>query len=473
MTFNPAINIFIGPNSSGKTTILKLLKSKGVGRIASHTNAGLDPMFSWLNIDSKRNSFEAYIADSSGGDREANAIAELPLIWIPANRVPLMHNLIMGSNFAQVNDIDERHEIMNLDDRSDSAIALFASEVSKIANAYFADRNIRLMENAYEVGERAFSCTKEICTKPQILTGSSPFHYVDVTSAAPVDLNKTRLQRKSIPLYTIHHLMALDVTDDPNSRVYAGNLSSGVQDLYIWILYMAFRLAYFYGWQDDWHKKPGVLLIDEIENHLHPNWQRRVIDVLKKHFPGLQIFATTHSPFLVSGRQTGQVHMCGRDADGRIFVRMVEDDVFSWSADEILSEFMEVDYPTDLTTEQAVKIVLWLEENAPLEGKAEEWRLSQIDRLEAEERTAEAVDSEIIMLQWLRGEIKRPVELSIPLEGGAEEWRLGVIEELKAETGTDIFAGGAIAAQRELLERYARLLQEDDVNDDTEEDAHA
>ena len=67
MTFNPAINIFIGSNSSGKTTILKLLKSKGVGRIASHTNAGLDPMFSWLNIDSKRNSFEAYIADSSGG----------------------------------------------------------------------------------------------------------------------------------------------------------------------------------------------------------------------------------------------------------------------------------------------------------------------------------------------------------------------------------------------------------------------
>ena len=66
-----------------------------------------------------------------------------------------------------------------------------------------------------------------------------------------------------------------------------------------------------------WHEKPAILLIDEIENHLHPRWQRRVIPALLEHFPGLQIFATTHSPFVVAGLKAGQVHVLKRDANGR------------------------------------------------------------------------------------------------------------------------------------------------------------
>ena len=44
---------------------------------------------------------------------------------------------------------------------------------------------------------------------------------------------------------------------------------------------------------------PGVLLIDEIDLHLHPEWQRDVIGSLQTAFPQLQIIATTHSPFVV------------------------------------------------------------------------------------------------------------------------------------------------------------------------------
>jgi hypothetical protein len=44
---------------------------------------------------------------------------------------------------------------------------------------------------------------------------------------------------------------------------------------------------------------PGVVLIDELDLHLHPKWQRRVIHDLKKTFPCLQFVATTHSPQLV------------------------------------------------------------------------------------------------------------------------------------------------------------------------------
>lgn len=43
----------------------------------------------------------------------------------------------------------------------------------------------------------------------------------------------------------------------------------------------------------------GVVLIDEIDLHLHPKWQRHVVADLKTAFPGIQFVATTHSPFIV------------------------------------------------------------------------------------------------------------------------------------------------------------------------------
>ena len=44
---------------------------------------------------------------------------------------------------------------------------------------------------------------------------------------------------------------------------------------------------------------PGIVLIDEIDVHLHPKWQRRVVEDLRTTFPNIQFVATTHSPFVV------------------------------------------------------------------------------------------------------------------------------------------------------------------------------
>lgn len=54
-------------------------------------------------------------------------------------------------------------------------------------------------------------------------------------------------------------------------------------------------------------KTTGVVLIDEIDLHLHPKWQRRVVMDLKKAFPGLQFIASTHSPFILQSLQPGEV----------------------------------------------------------------------------------------------------------------------------------------------------------------------
>ncbi len=51
----------------------------------------------------------------------------------------------------------------------------------------------------------------------------------------------------------------------------------------------------------------GIVLIDEVELHLHPQWQKEVLDKLRSVFPNVQFFITTHSPLVVSNISTDQM----------------------------------------------------------------------------------------------------------------------------------------------------------------------
>ena len=58
---------------------------------------------------------------------------------------------------------------------------------------------------------------------------------------------------------------------------------------------------------------PGVILIDEIDLHLHPRWQRGVVEQLRNTFPSIQFVATSHSPFIVQSMTRGGVINLDRD----------------------------------------------------------------------------------------------------------------------------------------------------------------
>lgn len=60
---------------------------------------------------------------------------------------------------------------------------------------------------------------------------------------------------------------------------------------------------------------PGILLIDEVENHLHPKWQKRILNIIQSIFPCLQIIVTTHSPFVVSSTKDATVFVCKSKGD--------------------------------------------------------------------------------------------------------------------------------------------------------------
>jgi len=82
----------------------------------------------------------------------------------------------------------------------------------------------------------------------------------------------------------------------------------------------------------------GVVLVDEIDLHLHPRWQRVALPRLRQAFPRLQLVVTTHSPQVLSSAENRQVR---RLIDGNL----QEHDVFVQGRDTnaILREFMNTD----------------------------------------------------------------------------------------------------------------------------------
>ena len=79
-------------------------------------------------------------------------------------------------------------------------------------------------------------------------------------------------------------------------------LSAGYQSLIWMVLEIAYRMAVLNPNLLDkvTEKTSGIVLIDELDLHLHPNWQWKVIKALRETFPKVQFIATTHSPIILA-----------------------------------------------------------------------------------------------------------------------------------------------------------------------------
>ncbi|MBE3640522.1 AAA family ATPase [Mangrovicoccus algicola] len=70
----------------------------------------------------------------------------------------------------------------------------------------------------------------------------------------------------------------------------------------------------------------GVILIDEIDLHLHPSWQKKIIPALLKAFPRMQFVATTHSPFVIQSLSEGVLFdLDDRHPDGDVYNMPLDD----------------------------------------------------------------------------------------------------------------------------------------------------
>ena len=120
-------------------------------------------------------------------------------------------------------------------------------------------------------------------------------------------------------------------------------LSDGVKGIISLVSDIAYRMALLNpNLLDDVLMTPGVVLIDEIDMHLHPMWQKKIMSDLARIFPNIQFVVTTHSPNVLTNIKKEHIrildHYCLYEPQNATYGRSVED---------ILLEVMGVDVRPD------------------------------------------------------------------------------------------------------------------------------
>ena len=343
--FDEQVDLFIGPNASGKSTILRQLVNKRLDRKFNFRfdgnrypeyHSGMSRPEETL-IRQKQYEYLEHLNNSM-------EYAQLmPWIFIPSARLNMPFSDDIFAEWA-ISPYDSLHKIMksivNLTEEQyvfDGKVIYGAAfGIGQLSRAGKLDDSIS--DSIDKARDLSVKCAQDICR--DVLVENAPRDYIQDVPWSDTE-----------PF--VHHDMGvrtIDIKDRVDDQLFLGDLSSGTQGTLLWIWYMAIKMGDFYRFEDGWEEKPAILLIDEIENHLHPTWQRRVIPALRKHFPGLQIFATTHSPFVVAGLKAGQVHLLERDENGVVSASTNERDIIGWTISEILRALMGVADPTDEQT---------------------------------------------------------------------------------------------------------------------------
>ena len=323
--FDERVNVFAGPNASGKSTILRWMRSETAKAVPdAWLKEGLEEGIEVDNLGVSEDWCDAEMSRTMPG-------APPPVIIVGSIR-PLLPALLD----TEIGDIEFQTANEILDDnfsgiRVKQAIEILRDEVWDMepdrSSPYVSLKGNKWM-NYYEYPERhnllkvndvVDMCVKSICG--EVIRGSSSHNYVP----GP-DVRGYLLGPRGAEPISVHLDMAVDTNDIRNFTnmspyeapsasaynrdadalpIYTGDMSDGIQGTLLWIRWLALKMVSHYEFRTDWEEMPAILLIDEIENHLHPTWQRRVIpDSVRKYFPGFADFRN-YSLAFCGGRAEG------------------------------------------------------------------------------------------------------------------------------------------------------------------------
>jgi len=134
--------------------------------------------------------------------------------------------------------------------------------------------------------------------------------------------------------------------DKNNETLNVLQLSQGEKSLMALVGDIARRLAMMNPALENPLHGDGIVLIDEVDMHLHPQWQRRLIKQLTMTFPNIQFVLTTHSPLVISDCESSLVYLLDGD-ELRLYDELYGEDVNS-----VLLEVMDTAIRNEVVDEQ-------------------------------------------------------------------------------------------------------------------------
>jgi len=326
LSFNKGMNIICGPNGVGKTTILESIAHTFVRNYGSNVikrNANCERGIIKSEIDTGSNivnqtiEFSTYIPNKNTSLSITNSTLEIKqLISIKASRS-------FGYNELQS---------ISKDVSKDSH-----TSIGEIINGirYVDIKNWFVNRYLYSKHEGALS-------KEQIEN---------------FELAKTCLSILN-PNISFSRVSASDneiLINTPNGEIFYEYLSSGFKSVFAVIFGIIKEIEYRFQENKVLAKDfNGIILIDELELHLHPEWQERIIGILTEVFPQAQFFVSTHSPHIIQTAEPNQIIALGFDDSNKVYQRELPSTKYGfqgWSIEEVLSDVMGMkDLRTDIFT---------------------------------------------------------------------------------------------------------------------------
>lgn len=187
----------------------------------------------------------------------------------------------------------------------------------------------------------------------KLINAEKWFLQTDYIANKPSEIKEKYTQRLKIIKDTLINLLP-DISDiriptpsesSPNPKVEfetpdgwlrLSQLSLGYQTMTAWMVDLAAQLFKHYPNSPNPIEEPAVVLIDEIDLHLHPKWQRTIMSYLSERFINTQFIVTAHSPLIVQAAENANIVVLKREGDS-VKIHQHPQDVKGWRVDQLLT----------------------------------------------------------------------------------------------------------------------------------------
>lgn len=349
--FNSRMNVIIGNNGVGKTSILDAL-SIGIGSIFLGIEANSSPGIKKEDIRSVSRKIGSTI------DRQpqfpvviscAGEIVNKKISWIrQLNTKSGRTNYGDAANIKNIAS-DLQNSVRNGDanvilpiisyygtgrlwvQKHESSQKTIDNRLQGYTDCLSVESNEKLMLKWFE--KMTYIQLQDGTVIPELKAVKSAIADSYMESGADVNDVQVSFNVKS------HQLEITYIDENNNYQKHPFHeLSDGYRNTLSLIADIAYRMAVlnpqFLG--NVTKKTPGIVLIDEVDLHLHPIWQKRILKTLKNVFPLVQFIVTTHSPSIISSARADELLIL----DGNS-CRNFEYEVYGKDSNSVLTEIME------------------------------------------------------------------------------------------------------------------------------------